>query len=145
MIRAFKLLPNTGDHHHLEGAMRNPVIYGRSRPAGDTVLTSMDLVKKFPNKFTEVAAPAASAAPVSTEQTEEKPAATSKTGGKPGSESKTETVDVTEQFPGAAAVRFLVFQKGEGYWVADSENPAKFANKKALKKDEVEKYVTDLV
>jgi hypothetical protein len=143
MNRQFKLL--VGQHHHREGTMRQPLVY----KAGEIVETSMDLVKKFgTGKFQEVFGPVAAAPAVATpEPAAPQPAAAeSATATKEtGTASKPDDAeDVTELFPKAAIARFLVVKKAGGYWVADADNPGKFANKRALKKAEVEDYVADL-
>lgn len=148
-LSAYRVI--AGVHHHQEPGSKKATIYGPGMPAGDIIVTSQNLMAAFANKFVKVEMPATKAAPApaapSPQPTPESGAASTKPAAAPDSETPSDAksgVDVTVQFPKARKAGFVVFKRTDGYFVADRDNPTKFANKKALAKGEVDAFIASL-
>jgi len=152
MKTAYRVI--AGVHHHTEPGSKKEIVYGKGQPDGDIVVTELNLMAAFPNKFVKVdtpasppsapAAPAPAPTPQSTPQTSVSRAESAETGGSETPGDAKPGVDVTAQFPKARRAGFLVFKRTDGYFVADRDNPTRFANKKPLVKGDVDAYVAEL-
>jgi hypothetical protein len=153
--QAFRVV--IGNHYHREGNQEKATVYGKGQEAGDTIVTTQDLMAKFPQKFERVhTMPADAPDPVATDKvasTPIAPPAEAKAGQgeslRVGGENEEApegavSTDVTSQFPDVKKLKcFIVFERAGKYYLADKDNPKKFANKKGLAKGEVEAFAMD--
>jgi hypothetical protein len=146
--QAFKV--KTGIHYHREPGQEKTVPFGKGQEAGDTIVTTQDLIGRFPEKFElmhEARIPQAAEATVAAVPPAQ-PAAAPQDSLRVGGEQEeapngTHPVDATKDFPKAKKLGFVVFERAGKYYVADKDNPEKFANKKGLAKAEVEAFAID--
>jgi deoxycytidine triphosphate deaminase len=108
-------------------------------PESAPLPSDRDLTKIFPGKFVEVSAPAVAAA------TDE--AVVARLDSQPPIPDQVSPfgVDVTAQFPEAAANDLKVFKKVSHHYVVDPDKPTAALNAKALKKDEVSAFIKKFV
>lgn len=111
---------------HLQG--------GKEFKAGDTLQSNYDLVALYPGKFSLIAV-----APQEEEESTPTPAPKQPV---PAATPSTFGADVTEDFSNAVEADLRVYRKVANFFVVDPSNPTVALNDKALKKAEVEKFIT---